>query len=99
VQELQRKYGKEKFEIVLLSVDADYGTLLGDAKKDVIQTTRQHGVSNWPAVVEPKGWAGVRKSWGVDGYELILVDQAGRVVRSDLIAEQLDGLLAKLIKA
>jgi hypothetical protein len=82
---------------VLLSVDIGYGDTYASAKRDAEQIMKQYKV-DWPSVIEPEGWKGVNRRFNVDGYQLILVGPDGKVFSPDARAEDLESLLAKVLK-
>jgi hypothetical protein len=96
VQELQKQYGKDRFEVVLLSVDSSYGQTVSSATQEVKDCLKQHGI-DWPAVVEPEGWTGVGQRLNVDGYSLVFIDTQGIVQGVDLRAAQVKPLLEKAL--
>ena len=97
MQELQKKYGADKFQVLLLSVDGEYDGSVAKAKPKVVSTLKAKSI-RWPAAIEPNGWSGIGKTWHVDGYDLILIDQKGQVVKAGYLGDELETLLAKLIK-
>jgi hypothetical protein len=97
VQRIQNKFGKDKFAVLLLDVDAEYKEFIKNPKASVREAMRGAGVA-WPAVIAPTGWKEVNKTWKVDGYQLILIDQKGYIVDTDMRTDRLEVALHKLFK-
>jgi hypothetical protein len=94
VQGTQKKYGKGKFDVLMLSVDLGYGETLDDATKgDQAQMTRLS--VTWPNVLLPKGFEETRQHFNMDGYGLMLIGPDGIVKGIDLRPEDVDELMAK----
>jgi hypothetical protein len=95
VQGIQNKYGRNKLEVLLLSVDASYGQPADQAAEGDRSTMTQHGIV-WPNVVVPNGWDGVIERFNIDGYGLTLIDDKGKVVAKDVRHNDLDALLQQI---
>lgn len=80
-----------------MSVDRDYGSTEKQAKADAQRVMKDKGVSEWPCVIEPTGWPGVRKLFGIDGYQVVVVDPKGIVVTADTYGDQLEGYVRKAL--
>lgn len=89
----QNKVGKDKLAVLLISVDRAYGMTEQEAEKDSRRIMKLKGVSDWPCVIEPNGWEGVNKVFGIDGYHVFLVGKDGKVVHEDLMPDDLDQAL------
>jgi hypothetical protein len=97
VQGIQRKHGKDKLEVLLLSVDASYGQPADQAAEGDRSTMNQHGIT-WPNVVVPNGWDEVIERFNIDGYGLTLIDNKGKVVAKDVRHGDLDRLLQQMYR-
>jgi hypothetical protein len=97
VKRYQANYGKDKLEVLMLSVDLDYGTPLKEAIAGNRKVLKQQGV-DWPNVLLPKGWDDAQKLFNLDGYSLSLGGADGIVLGVDLMPEDVNKWLAKALK-
>jgi hypothetical protein len=97
VKRVQKKYGRDKFDVLLISVDASYERLSPGTKSRVKKMMAEHGIL-WPSVIDLVGWDGVTKRFGQDGYGIHLVGPDGIVRKVDVRAEELDGLVARALR-
>ena len=61
-----------------------------EAEKDARRIMETKNVSDWPCVIEPDGWEGVKRTFGIDGYHVFLVDKNGKVMLEDLMPDDFD---------
>jgi len=93
VKAAQARYGKDKFQVLLLSVDK--GWEMADAAKLDKECLAQHQV-DWPNVLLPHGFDDTQTLFNVDGYGLTLIGPDGIVRGVDLRPEGVSELLAKI---
>jgi hypothetical protein len=97
VQRIQKKYGRDKFEVVLVSIDLGYGETYGNVRRSVERTMARYKV-DWPSIIEPDGWNGTMRRFNVGGYDPILVDPNGIVRKVNVRGRELDGLLESILR-
>ena len=75
---MQKRHGKDKLEVVLLSVDPGY---FGENKNYVSQAEKilKRHKADWPSAFLPGGWNDCARTFNINGYGLILVDAQGMV--------------------
>jgi len=89
VKGIQQKLGKDKFAVLLLSVDHEYGE--SSAAEDN-KRLKKEGV-NWPNVILPHGFDDTQRLFNFDGYGLCLITPDGVVKGIDLLPSQISKLL------
>ncbi|HEY9713743.1 MAG TPA: hypothetical protein V6C72_09745 [Chroococcales cyanobacterium] len=75
---IQEKLGSHKMEVLLLSVDLDYGEDKSAAEDGNSRCLVQQNVT-WPNVLLPGGFDPIRERFNFDGYGLIVIDANGIV--------------------
>jgi hypothetical protein len=98
VQGTQQRYGKDKLEILLLSVDLDYGSSLSEATTTDRKRMLAHHIS-WPNVILPHGFDDSQRLFNLDGYGLTLIGPDGIVRGVDIRPEDAERLLAQIYKS
>lgn len=93
---IQEKFGSDKFEVLMLSVDAGFhmpgkSPLVGN--RDKLQS---QGVK-WDNVLLPHGFDDAHRKFNLDGYGLTLVGPDGIVQGVDLYPERVQQLTAQLL--
>jgi hypothetical protein len=91
VKGIQQKLGKDKFQVLLLSVDYDYSSEGNNAADEDNKRLKKQGV-DWPNVIVPHGFDTVQRLFNFDGYGLILVDPNGNVKGINMVPDQLNRL-------
>ncbi len=89
VQRVQKQYGRDKLEVLLVSIDRSYSfdkSRLSRSKKDAEKIFAKLKL-DWPSVFMPGGWDDVVKKFNLHGYGLSLVDGNG-IVRGVSIHER-----------
>jgi hypothetical protein len=89
VKGIQQELGEDKFEVLLLSVDHDYGT---NSVAEDNKRLKKQGV-NWPNVILPHGFDDTQRLFNFDGYGLCLIGPNGIVKGIDLVPDQIAKLL------
>lgn len=79
VLELQKQYGADKLEVLLLSMDMSYG--LPDTEKRNVETVKKLKMP-WANVLVPNGWNMITKKFNTQGYGLWLINPEGKLVVS-----------------
>jgi hypothetical protein len=97
VKRVQEKFGRDKFDVLLVSVDASYVGFGRDAKAGVKRMMAEHGIL-WPSVIDLAGWDGVTKRFGQDGYSIHLVGPDGIVRAVDIRADDLEKLVRETVR-
>jgi hypothetical protein len=97
VKGTQQKFGEDRFQVLMLSVDLGYGETLANATRGDNERMAKQGVS-WPNVLLPKGFEDTQRLFHMDGYGLTLIGPDGIVRGIDLQPEKLDELLANIYK-
>ncbi len=87
---VQEKYGADKVAVVLLDVDRDYGATESQATADAKSAMKEHGAGDWPCVILPNGWKDMNENFGIDGYQVVVIDPAGNVVIDNTYGDELD---------
>jgi hypothetical protein len=98
VQGTQRRYGKDKLQVVLLSVDVGYGSSLSDAITLDRKRMLAHHIS-WPNVILPHGFDDSQRLFNLDGYGLTLIGPDGIVRGVDIRPEEVEPLLSQIYKS
>jgi hypothetical protein len=78
VRGIQEKYGKDKFEVLMLSVDQGFSMPNTDPAKDNRKKLQSQNV-DWDNVLLPHGFDDTHRKFNVDGYGLTLVGPDGIV--------------------
>jgi len=92
VKEIQKKVGKDKLAVLMLSVDLGWGSQKDEAARDDKKILDQQHV-DWPNVLLPNGFDDSQRFFNLDGYGLTLVGADGKVKAIDIRAESLENLL------
>jgi len=95
VKRIEEKIGKNKLQVLLLSVDFDYGNSKEEAAKSDLECMQKQGV-NWPNVLVPGGFDNCQRTFNLDGYGLTLIDPDGIVRGVDVRPNEVAQLLGNL---
>jgi hypothetical protein len=95
VKGTEQKYGADKFQVLLLSVDLGYGESVESATKGDKERMAQQSVT-WPNVLLAKGFEDTQKLFHIDGYGLTLIGPDGIVRGLDLQPQMVEELLGKI---
>jgi len=95
VKGIQKKYGQDKLQVLLLSVDSGYGINPQRAMESDLKTMTKQGVQDWPNVVLPNGMKDTERMFNLDGYGLTLVDPNGIVRGIHIYGDDVTELLEK----
>jgi hypothetical protein len=95
VKGIQEKLGKDKLQVVLLSVDCGYGMDPKRAMEADLKSMTKQGVQHWTNVVLPNGMKDTARMFNLDGYGLTLVDPDGIVRGIDIYGGEVEALLSK----
>ncbi len=93
---IQEREGKDKLQVLLLSVDAGYGGSVKSSAERDASVQKKHGVGDWPNVVLPRGFKDTLRLFNLDGYGLTFVDPDGIVRGIDIREKQVKELLIDL---
>jgi hypothetical protein len=96
VKGTQQKVGRNKFDVLLLSIDRSYQMPIDVIMKSNKEAIRDAEV-NWPNVVLPHGFEDVRGLFNTTGYGLVLIDPDGIVRNTHVEPDQLEPLLAQML--
>ncbi len=91
VKRMQQEYGKDKFDVVLLSVDASHH--FGDPAEEDRKSLEEVGV-DWDNVLVPDGFNTLLKRYNLDGYGSTLIDPDGNVQGVDLRANEVKEIIS-----
>lgn len=91
VQGLRNKLGKDKVEVLLLSVDEEYGSH-DDAVSGMKDALKDKAV-DLPCAIAPGGFADTKARFGIDGYGILLVGPDGKVKGTNLFMDGLEGAI------
>jgi hypothetical protein len=94
VKGIQQRLGKDKLEVLMLSVDAGYGYPKEEAIRGDAERLKAQNVS-WPNVLLPAGFDDTQRIFNIDGYGLTLIGRDGKVLGVNLLPDQIDELLRK----
>jgi hypothetical protein len=93
---VQQRHGRDKLEVVLLSVDPGYfgkdKSYLGSASK-ILKKQKV----DWRCAFLPGGWSDTRQVFNLSGYGLVLVDAKGTVRGVNLRGEGLERAVADTV--
>jgi hypothetical protein len=95
VKGIQQKYGPDKFQVLLLSVDGGHHAPINEVLRDNKEELKSQGV-NWPNVVMPHGFDDSRRLFNADGYGLTLIDPDGIVRDIHAFPEDLEPKLKEI---
>jgi len=98
VQGTQQKYGKDKFQVLMLSVDRNYDI----PEAEAIETDKkrmQHQNVDWPNVLLPHGFQDTQQLFNLDGYGLTLIGPDGTVRGIHLQPDEVDRLVGDMYKS
>jgi thiol-disulfide isomerase/thioredoxin len=98
VQRVQKQYGKDQLEVLLISIDRSYSfdkSRLGRANKQAKKIFAKLKI-DWTNVFAPGGWDEVTKTFNLSGYGLTLVDGDGIVRGAGIGEAQLKKLMTEL---
>lgn len=93
---IQEKFGKDKFEVLMLSVDAAFRMPGKDPKignQEILQT---QGVQ-WDNVLMPQGFDDSHRKFNMDGYGMTLVGPDGIVRGVKIYPDLVKQLTAQLV--
>ena len=94
VKGIQEKMGKDKFQVLLLSVDHDKDfSEKGPVKEDQDRLDSQ--AVDWPNVMLPNGWDDTQRLFNLDGYGPTLINPDGIVLGVNIQPEEVERLIAK----
>jgi hypothetical protein len=88
--------GKDKVQVLLLSVDLGYGLNAYKATADDMTKMQRGGVDDWPNVLLPNGFKDTQRLFNLDGYGLTLVGPDGIVRGIDIREDDVKELLSKI---
>jgi len=95
VKRIEEKLGKNKLQVLLLSVDLGYGRDAEGAAQSDLKTLQKQDV-NWPNVLLPHGFEDCQRTFNLDGYGLTLVGPDGIVRGVDVHPSEVARLLGNL---
>jgi hypothetical protein len=75
---VQKQIGADSLDVLLVSVDRDYGELEARTRKRAREIFTKQKLT-WPNVCLPGGWDECAKTFNLRGYGLSLVDAKGIV--------------------
>ena len=93
---IQEREGKDKLQVLLLSVDAGYGISVKEAAEKDANVLKKHGVGDWPNVIVPNGFKDTIRQFNLDGYGLTLIDPEGIVRGIDIREDSVMRLLVEI---
>lgn len=93
---IQEREGKDKLQVLLLSVDAGYGIGVKEAAEKDANVLKKHGVGDWPNVIVPNGFKDTIRQFNLDGYGLTLIDPEGIVRGIDIREDSVMRLLVEI---
>lgn len=76
---IQQEKGKDKLEVLLLSVDCGYGMNLAGAIAGDLKAMKRQGVEDWQNVILKDGFKDAQRMFNLDGYGLSLIGPDGIV--------------------
>lgn len=88
--------GKDKVQVLLLSVDLGYGLNSFKAAAGNLTKMQNGGVDDWPNVLMPNGFKDTQRLFNLDGYGLTLVGPDGIVRGIDIREDDVKELLSKI---
>jgi hypothetical protein len=90
---VQQRHGKDKLEVVLLSIDPEY---FGKDKSylDSASKILKKQKVDWPSAFLPGGWSDTQRDFNLSGYGLVLVDATGIVRGVNLRGQKLETAVA-----
>ncbi len=96
VKGIQHKFGSDKLQVLLLSVDLGYGSFSQEkaAAKDIQAMNKQN--VQWPNVLLAHGFDDTQRRFNLDGYGLTLIGPDGIVRGVDVQPEGVEELLGKM---
>lgn len=92
VKGIQNKLGKDKFEVLLLSVDAERN-FCGENPADADRKSLKEVGVDWENVLVPGGFETLLRRYNLDGYGLVLIDPNGIVRGVNLRADEVKKLI------
>ncbi len=95
VKSIQHKFGYDKVQVLLLSVDLGYGFPNEKAAADDLARMQKQQV-NWPNVLLPHGFDDTQRRFNLDGYGLTLIGPDGIVRGVDVGTEEVETKLGKI---
>ena len=95
VKRIQDKFSGEKLQVLLLSVDLEYGMPKEEAARKDLERMHKQNVE-WPNVLLPHGFDDTQRRFNLDGYGLTLIGPDGIVRGVDLRADDVEPLLGKM---
>jgi hypothetical protein len=92
VKGIQKKSGKNKFEVLLLSVDKEYSFGSRDPVLEDLKSLKKEEV-DWKNVMLPHGFDDTQHLFNLDGYGTTLIGPDGTVLGIDIQPEKIEALL------
>ena len=89
---IQQKVGADKLQVLMLSVDQEYGMPKNDAMQKDLKILGKQGVA-WPNILVPNGFPYLQQRFNLDGYGLSLIGPDGIVRGIDLRGEDLEATI------
>ncbi len=99
VKGIQMQYGKDKVQVLLLSVDLGYGQNKFTAAANDMKRMLNGGVADWPNVLLQNGFKDTQRMFNLDGYGLTLIGPDGIVRAIDIREEEAKEHLSKIYAA
>jgi hypothetical protein len=90
---VQQRHGREKLEVVLLSVDPGYFGKDKSYLDNASKILKKQKV-DWPNAFLPGGWSDTQRVFNLSGYGLVLVDSNGIVRGVNLRGGELESAVA-----
>ena len=96
---IQQEFGKDKLEVLLLSVDSGYGMDQASAIAGDYKAMKRQGVEAWTNVILKDGFKDAQRMFNLDGYGLSVIGPDGIVRAIDIYQDNLKELLKDVAKA
>jgi hypothetical protein len=93
VKGIQQEMGKDKLQVLLLSVDCGYGLNQASAIAGDLKAMKRQGVEDWPNVILKDGFKDAQRMFNLDGYGLSLIGPDGVVRGIHLFKDDVKTLL------
>jgi len=98
VKGIQKEKGKDKLQVLLLSVDCGYGMDTASAMSGDLKAMKRQGVEEWPNVILRNGFKDAQRMFNLDGYGLSLIGPDGIVRGIDIREDEVRELLKEIDK-
>ncbi len=89
VKGIQQRIGAEKLEVLMLSVDLEYGMPKEEVLQGNSKVLNKRGVA-WTNILLPNGFRDTQERFNLDGYGLALIGPDGIVRGIDLRGDDLE---------